>query len=71
MPISITENVHVYENANAEKLNWILEHELMLGGTLPSVAITKKFVKNSIELYDNKRLHTGLNFRTPNEVHAA
>lgn len=71
MPISMTEKDHVYENANAERLNGILKHELMLGGTLPSVAVAKKLVKSSIELYNNKRLHTALNYRTPSEVHAA
>lgn len=70
MKISMTEKAHVYENANAERLNGILKHELMLGGTLPSVAIAKKLVKSSIDLYNNQRLHTALNYRTPSEVDA-
>ena len=71
MRISMTEQDHVYENANAERLNGILKHELMLGGTLPSRAVAQKLVKNSIDLYNNKRLHMALNYRTPNEVHLA
>jgi putative transposase len=71
MQISMTEKDHVYENANAERLNGILKHELMLGGTLPSVAVAKKLVKSSIDLYNNQRLHTALNYRTPSEAHAA
>jgi putative transposase len=70
MVISMTEKDHVYENANAERLNGIMKHELMLGGTLPSVAVAKQLLKSSIELYNNKRLHTALNYRTPSEVHA-
>jgi putative transposase len=71
MQISMTEKDHVYENANAERLNGILKQELMLGGTLPSLSVAKAVVRNAIELYNNKRLHTALNFRTPAEVHAA
>lgn len=71
MLMSMTEKDHVYENANAERLNGILKHELMLDGTLPSVSAAKKLVSNAIDLYNNKRLHTALNYRTPSEVHAA
>lgn len=71
MLISMTEKDHVYENANAERLNGILKSELMLGGTLPSASIVKRLVSDAIDLYNNKRLHTALNYRTPSEVHAA
>jgi putative transposase len=71
MLISMTEKDHVYENANAERLNGILKHELMLGGTLPSVSAVRKLVSDAIDLYNNKRLHTALHYRTPCEVHAA
>ncbi len=71
MQISMTEKDHVYENANAERLNGILKQELMLGGTFPSLSVAKAVVRNAIDLYNNKRLHTALNFRTPAEVHAA
>lgn len=61
----------MYENAHAERLNGILKHELMLGGTLPSVSVARKLVSDAIDLYNNKRLHAALNYRKPSEVHAA
>ncbi len=69
--ISMTEEEHVYENANAERLNGILKQELGLGGTMASFKVAKELVREAIELYNNKRLHLALNYRTPAEVHAA
>ena len=69
--ISMTEEAHVYENANAERLNGILKQELGLGGTMASFRVAKELVREAIELYNNKRLHLALNYRTPAEVHAA
>ena len=69
--ISMTEDAHVYENANAERLNGILKQELGLGGTIASFKVAKELVREAIELYNNKRLHLALNYRTPAEVHAA
>ena len=69
--ISMTEAAHVYENANAERLNGILKQELGLGGTMASFKVAKELVREAVELYNNKRLHLALNYRTPAEVHAA
>ena len=69
--ISMTEEAHVYENANAERLNGILKQELGLGGVMPSFKVAKELVREAIELYNNKRLHLALNYRTPAEAHAA
>ena len=69
--ISMTEEDHVYENANAERLNGILKQELGLGGVMRSFNVAKKLVREAIDLYNNKRLHLALNYRTPAEVHAA
>jgi len=68
--ISMTEEDHVYENANAERLNGILKQELGLGETMASFKMAKKLVREAIDLYNNKRLHLALNYRTPAEVHA-
>ncbi|WP_416145913.1 transposase [Prosthecochloris sp. SCSIO W1101] len=69
--ISMTEEDHVYENANAERLNGILKQELGLGGVIRSFKVAKKLVREAVDLYNNKRLHLALNYRTPAEVHAA
>ena len=69
--ISMTEEDHVYENANAERLNGILKQELGLGSVMPSFNVAKQLVREAIDLYNNKRLHLALDYRTPAEVHAA
>jgi transposase InsO family protein len=69
--ISMTEKDHVYENALAERVNGILKNELMLGTMIKSFSIAKNLVKQSIEIYNNERLHFALNYKTPELVHAA
>ncbi|MFQ5753575.1 MAG: IS3 family transposase [bacterium] len=63
--ISMTEENHVYENAIAERVNGIFKDEFMLGETLRSFQIAKELVKQSIEIYNKERLHTSLNYQTP------
>ncbi len=63
--ISMTEENHVYENAIAERVNGILKDEFMLGETLKSFQIAKELVKQAIEIYNKERLHTSLNYQTP------
>ena len=67
--ISMTEENHCYENALAERVNGILKDEFYLDQTFTSVVHAKKATKNAIKLYNNKRLHLSLDYRTPNYVH--
>lgn len=67
--ISMTEENHCYENAMAERVNGILKDEFYLDQTFTSVVQAKKATKNAIKLYNNKRLHLSLNYKTPNYVH--
>lgn len=67
--ISMTEENHCYENAMAERVNGILKDEFFLDQTFTSVVHAKKAAKNAIKLYNNKRLHLSLDYRTPNYVH--
>ena len=69
MEISMTEENHCYENAMAERVNGILKDEFYLDQTFTSVAHAKKATKNAIKLYNNKRLHLSLDYKTPNYVH--
>ncbi len=69
--ISMTEALHVYENAKAERVNGILKSEFLLGECLASIAIAEKMVKDAIEIYNNERLHLSLNYQTPAMKHAA
>ena len=67
--ISMTEENHCYENAIAERVNGILKDEFYLDQTFTSVVQAKKAAKNAIKLYNSKRLHLSLDYRTPNYVH--
>lgn len=67
--ISMTEENHCYENAMAERVNGILKDEFYLDQTFTSVVHAKKATKNAIKLYNTKRLHLSLDYKTPNYVH--
>ncbi|WP_282133862.1 IS3 family transposase, partial [Cellulophaga baltica] len=67
--ISMTEENHCYENALAERVNGILKDEFYLDQTFTSVTHAKRATKNAIKLYNNKRLHLSLDYKTPNYVH--
>ena len=65
----MTEENQCYENAMAKKVNGILKDEFYLGQNFTSVVQAKKAIKNVIKLYNSKRLHLSLDYRTPNYVH--
>ncbi len=67
--ISMTEKDHVYENAHAERVNGILKDEFMLGETLVSYDIANKMVKESVDIYNNERLHMSIDYMTPTQKH--
>jgi len=67
--ISMTEENHCYENAVAERGNGILKDEFYLDQTFTSLVQAKRATKNAIDLYNSKRLHLSLNFKTPDYVH--
>ena len=67
--ISMTEDNHCYENAIAERVNGILKDEFYLDQTFFGVVHAKKAAKNAIKLYNSKRLHLSLEYKTPNYVH--
>ena len=66
---SMPEENHCYENALAERVNGILKDEFYLDQTFASVEEAKRATKNAIKLYNSKRLHLSLNYKTPNNVH--
>jgi len=69
MDISMTEDNHCYENALAERVNGILKDEFYLDQTFTSLTHAKRAAKNAINLYNSKRLHLSLDYKTPNYVH--
>ena len=66
--ISMTEENHCYKNAVAERINGILKDEFYLDQCFFSISHAKRATKNAIKLYNNKRLHVSLGYKTPNSV---
>lgn len=66
--ISMTEENHCYENAMAERVNGILKDEFYLDQCFFSTEHACIAAKNAIEIYNSKRLHLSLGYKTPNMV---
>jgi len=66
--ISMTEENHCYENAIAERVNGILKDEFYLDQCFVNTTNAKVATKSAIEIYNNKRLHLSLGYKTPNMV---
>ena len=67
----MTEVDHCYENAYAERVNGILKQEYGLDDTFKNEEQAMKAVKEAIWLYNSDRLHTSLDFKTPDSVYFA
>ena len=65
----MTEENHCYENAVAERVNGILKDEFYLDQVFYDLKNAKIATKNAIKLYNFKRLHLSLNFKTPDYVY--
>lgn len=66
--ISMTEENHCYENAIAERVNGILKDEFYLDQCFVNMQYASNATKNAIDIYNNKRLHLSLGYKTPNTV---
>jgi transposase InsO family protein len=66
--ISMTEENHCYENAIAERINGILKDEFYLDQCFFSTQHACIATKSAIEIYNSKRLHLSLGYKTPNMV---
>lgn len=62
---SMTEELHCYENAMAERLNGILKHEYFLDMHFKTKADARKAIKTAIWTYNNRRLHEKCDYQTP------
>jgi transposase InsO family protein len=67
--VSMTEEDHCYENAQAERLNGILKQEYGLGETFRTKAQARAAMKQAVWLYNTRRPHVSLGYRTPEQVH--
>lgn len=69
LSVSMTEQNHCYENAQAERLNGILKQEYGLGQRLRSSEIAHAMVKQAVWLFNHMRPHRSLQMRYPAQVH--
>jgi putative transposase len=66
---SMTDADHCAQNALAERVNGILKNEFYLDLTFQSYDQARRAVANAILLYNCRRPHLSLDYRTPDEVH--
>ena len=69
--ISMTEENHCYENAKAERVNGILKQEYGLGSPFRTKKQAIASVDQAVMLYNTRRPHLSLKYKTPEEVHQA
>ena len=62
---SMTEVLHCYENAMAERLNGILKGEYFLDRGFRTKGEAAKAVRDTIRIYNTRRLHGKLGYMTP------
>ena len=67
--ISMTEALHCYENALAERVNGILKQEYYLGSCFRNKNQARAAVKDAVYLYNTRRPHMSLDYQTPEKVH--
>jgi transposase InsO family protein len=70
LPISMTEVMHCYENAMAERVNGILKQEYEMDRTFKTKAQAQAAFQQAVWLYNHRRPHVRLNYRFPADVHA-
>ena len=70
LPVSMTEAMHCYENAMAERVNGILKQEYELGMTFRTKKQAIDAFEQAVWIYNHRRPHTSLNYRFPADVHA-
>jgi putative transposase len=69
--VSMTEQNHCYENAQAERLNGILKQEYGLGETFARKQDVAPVLAEAVSLYNHHRPHQALAYRVPMAVHQA
>lgn len=69
MQMSMTEKNHSAENALAERVNGILKQEYWLDANFEDKPEAGKASTQAVHLYNTRRPHTALGFKTPEQVH--
>ena len=69
LKMSMTEKNHSAENAMAERVNGILKQECWMDANCETKPEARKATAEGVRLYNNRRPHTALGFKTPEKVH--
>jgi transposase InsO family protein len=69
LQVSMTEELHCYENAIAERVNGILKQEYFIGSCFRNKNQAEAAVKQAVFLYNTCRPHMSLNYETPEKMH--
>jgi len=69
LQVSMTEELHCYENALAERVNGILKQEYYIGCCFRDKNQAKAAVKEAVYLYNTRRPHKSLDYETPEKRH--
>ncbi len=67
--VSMTQELHCYENAHAERVIGIIKQEYGLDATFRTKAQAYTAFRQAIEIYNHQRPHTALGYQTPAAVH--
>lgn len=65
----MTEKLHCYENALAERVNGILKQEYGLGEKFNTKKAGIACFNQAVYLYNERRPHMSIDYRTPSELH--
>lgn len=71
MGVSMTEELHCYENAKAERVIGILKGEYELDQTFVTKEQVSRVVNEAVRIYNERRPHTALGYQVPAAAHAA
>ena len=69
LEVSMTESNHCAENALAERMNGILKSEYGLARRFKDKRTARLAVAQAVQLYNQRRPHTALNYQVPERVH--
>lgn len=67
---SMKDGYDCYQNALAERVNGILKMEYLLVKP-EDIVQARKMVRESVEIYNTRRPHLSLKYKTPDEIHRA
>lgn len=67
--VSMTEEDHCAENAQAERVNGILKQEYFLNYEFRTAEHARRAVNEAVRLYNTRRPHRSLELCTPEEIH--